>query len=58
MVNEEIISQAADKGLPALKELFEKLPKEDALKGFGILAIMGVGCAIIKAIKDIVLAKK
>lgn len=57
MITESIVQQAANNGLPALKELFEKLPKDDALKGIGILAILGVGYAIIEAIKDIVKAK-
>lgn len=57
MISKAIVKQAADNGLPALKNLFEKLSKEDALKGIGILAILGVGHKIIEAIKDIVLAK-
>lgn len=57
MITKTIVQQAADNGLPALKDLFDKLPKEDALKGLGILVILGVGGMIINAIKDIVLAK-
>ena len=57
MITKSIVKQAADSGLPALKDLFEKLPKEDALKGLAILAILGVGYKIIEAIKDIVTAK-
>ncbi len=47
-----------DAGLPALKDLFKDLPKEDALKGIGILVIMAVGKTIIEAIRDIVLSKQ
>lgn len=57
MVTKGIIKEAAEGGLPALKELFDKLSKEDALKGLGILAILGVGYKIIEAIREIVLAK-
>ena len=32
MINKEIITAASEAGLPALKELFNKLSKEDALK--------------------------
>lgn len=42
MITEEIVRQTASEGMPALKELFEKLSKEDALKGLGILAIIGI----------------
>ncbi len=57
MVTKGIIKEAAQGGLPALKELFDKLPKEDALKGLGILAILGVGYKVIEVIREIVLAK-
>lgn len=57
MVTKEIIKDAAHDGLPTLKELFGKLSKEDALKGLGILAILGVGYKIIEAIKEIVMEK-
>ena len=57
MINEEIIRKAAEDGLPALKELFEKLPKEDAKKGLGILAIMFVSWTAITELRKIVLAK-
>ncbi len=57
MVTKAIIKQAAQGGLPALKDLFDKLPKEDALKGLGILAILGVGYKVIEAIKDLVMSK-
>lgn len=57
MITKEIVKNAAEDGLPALKELFEKLPKEDGLKGLGILAILGIGYKIIAIIREIVLAK-
>ena len=57
MINEEIIKKSAEDGLPALKELFEKLPKEDAKKGLGILAIMFVSWTAITELRKIVLAK-
>lgn len=57
MITESNVKQAVDGGLPALKDLFDKLPKEDALKGLGILAILGVGYKIIETIKDIVVRK-
>lgn len=57
MVTKGVIKVAAEGGLPALKELFDKLSKEDALKGFGILAILGVCYKTIEVIREIVLAK-
>ena len=57
MVNEEIIKKAADAGLSSLKELFQNLSKEDALKGLGILAILVVSWTTITEIRKIVLAK-
>ena len=42
---------------PALKDLFEILPKEDALKGIGILVIAGVGMGVTNVIKEIVTGK-
>lgn len=57
VINEEIIKKAADAGLPSLKELFEKLPKEEALKGLGLLAIAFVSWTTIIEIRKIVLAK-
>lgn len=56
MVTTEIIKNAAQDGLPALIDLFKNLSKEDALKGLGILAILGLGYKIIDAIREIVLA--
>ncbi len=57
MITKSLVKQAADSGLPALKDLFEKLPKEDALKGLGILVILGVAYKAIETIRDIVMAK-
>ena len=54
MVTTEIVQEAANKGLEALKVLFEKLNKEDVLKAIGILVISGVGIKTIEAIRDIV----
>ncbi len=57
MVNYEMVEQAFNEGLAGLKELFNKLSKEDCLKALGILVIMGVGITIINTVKEIVLAK-
>ena len=54
MVTTDIVKAAADKGLPALKVLFEKLPPPEILKALGMLVIAGVGVATIEAIKEIV----
>lgn len=53
-----LVKAAADQGLPALKELFNKLPKEDALKGIGVLAILGVAQTAFIAIVEIVKGKQ
>lgn len=52
-----MIEEAFNKGLPELKELFEKLPKEDCLKGLGIMVILGISITAINVIKEIVLQK-
>lgn len=57
MITKEIIEGTAKKGLPELKVLFEKLSPEDALKGLGLLAIIGVASSAFIAIKEIVLTK-
>ncbi len=57
MITKDLVKNAAQGGLPALRDLFDKLPKEDALKGIGILLILGVGYKVIEAIKEIVLSK-
>lgn len=57
MIDEKVILEATKGGLPALTELFNKLSKEDALKGIGILAILGIGYKVIEAIIQIVRSK-
>lgn len=58
MVNESIIVNTLENGgTSALEELFKKLSKEDALKGIGILTILGVSALAIKAVVDIVKLK-
>ena len=54
MVTKEIVKEAADKGLPALKVLFEKLPPKEILTALGMLVIAGVGAITIDAIRDLV----
>ena len=54
MVNTEMVKEAVNNGIPAIKNLLEKLDKEDALKAIGILAILGIGKHVIDAVKDIV----
>ena len=57
MINKEIITVASEAGLPALKELFNKLPKEEALIGLGLMIILGISKMAIEAVKDIVMNK-
>ena len=57
MVNTEMVKEAVNNGIPAIKNLLEKLDKEDALKAIGILAILGIGKHVIDAVKDIVTKK-
>ena len=57
MINEEIVKKAADAGLPSLKELFQNLSKEDALKGIGLLIVLGVTKLAFETVRDIVLRK-
>lgn len=57
MIDKQIIQGALNNGVPALKDLFEKLPKEEAIKGLGLLALVGVGYKLFDTIKDIVLHK-
>lgn len=54
MITKEIVQEAANNGLTALKNLFEKLPKDDALKALGILVVLGIAKTAIDAVKDIV----
>lgn len=58
MITEEMIGLAANQGNQALKKLFENLPKEDALKGLGIMVIAGFAYYTIKQISEIVLKKQ
>lgn len=53
----KLVKAAADQGLPALEELFKKLSQEDALKGIGVLAILGVAQTAFTAIVEIVKGK-
>lgn len=58
MIDENIIAKTFNQGgIPALEELFKNLPKEDALKGIGILTILGISSLAIKAVIDIVKLK-
>ena len=57
MVTTELVANAANAGIPALKELFNKLPKDDALKTLGTLVVLGISKYAIDAVKDIVLHK-
>ena len=57
MINEEIIKKAADAGLPSLKELFNNLSKEDAVKGIGIMIILGIAKHAIETVRDIAMNK-
>ena len=57
MITASMVEEAYKQGLPELKQLFEKLPKEDCLKGIGIMVIMGIAIETIRVIKDIVISK-
>lgn len=57
MITTSMVEEAYKKGLPELKVLFENLPKEDCLKGIGIMVIMGISIATINVIKEIVTSK-
>ena len=57
MITKEIIENTNSQGMPTLKELFEKLPKEEALKGIGIMVILGLSALAINTIKEIVMKK-
>lgn len=57
MVTTDVVANAAHAGIPALKELFNKLSKEDALKALGTLVVLGISKYAIDAVKDIVLHK-
>lgn len=53
MINEVIIKKAAEAGLPALKELFNKMPKEDLLKALAFLSTVVISCKGMEVIRDI-----
>lgn len=57
MITTSMVEEAYKKGLPELKHLFENLPKEDSLKGLGIMVILGISIITINAIKEIVISK-
>ena len=57
MINEVIIKKAAEAGLPALKELFNNIPKEDILRALGILATTAVSWKGIDAIMKICMSR-
>lgn len=57
MITEEIVKNAAQQGMPALESLFKNLSKEDALKGLGLLVILGITGTALKIVKEIVMGK-
>ena len=57
MINEEIIRKAAEDGLPALKELFNKIPKEDILRALGILSTTLISWKAIEEIRKICMSR-
>ena len=57
MINEEIIRKAAEAGLPALKELFNKIPKEDILRALGILATTLISLKAIEEVRKICMSR-
>lgn len=57
MITEEIVKKTAQQGMPALVDLFKRLPQEDGIKGLGILVILGVAGKAMNVIKDIVMSK-
>ena len=57
MINEEIIRKAAETGLPALKELFNKIPKEDILRALGILATTLISWKAIEEVRKICMSR-
>ena len=57
MITTTMVEEAYNKGLPELKALFEKLPKEDCLKGLGLMVILGISTYVISTVKEIVMSK-
>lgn len=56
-VNFDMVKQAVDSGVPAMKELASKVPKEQAAAVIGIMVILGVAYKTIDSIKEIILKK-
>lgn len=54
MLTEKNVKDAAEKGPSAPASLFEKLSKEDALKGLGIASVIGITGLAFKTILEIV----
>ena len=57
MINEETTSHAAEPGLPALTELFNKIPKEDILRALGILSTTLISWKTIEEIRKICMSR-
>lgn len=57
MINEEIIRKAEEAGLPALKELFNKIPKEDILRALGILSTTLISWKAIEEVRNICMSR-
>ena len=57
MISEEIIRKAAEAGLPALKELFDKIPKEDILRALGILSTTLISWKAIEEVRKICMSR-
>ena len=57
MINEEIIRKAEEAGLPALKELFNKIPKEDILRALGILSTTLISWKAIEEVRKICMSR-
>ena len=57
MINEVIIKKAAEAGLPALKELFNKIPKEDIIIALGILSTAVISWEGMEVIRKICMSR-
>ena len=57
MINEVIIKKSAEDGLPALKELFNKIPKEDILRALGIVATTLISWKAIEEVRKICMSR-
>lgn len=49
-----MVKKAAEQGLPALKDLFGKLSKEDCEQAIGMLEKVGVPKSVVDMIKPVV----